>query len=311
MAMSSAAAETAVVTSSAASAATWRDAVADYTSLTKPRIIELLLVTTVPAMFVAARGWPGTGLLVATLAGGALVSGSAHAFNMVIDRDIDGMMARTRNRPMPSGRISVQSALQFATVLLVLGTTILAAFAGMLATALTVVAWAWYVVIYTLLLKRRTPQNIVIGGVAGALPPMIGWAAVTGSIAMPAVIMFAVVVLWTPTHFWALAIGTGQDYANANVPMLPVLRGAHAAGRQAAVYAALTVAASFTLLAAGLSSPIFAVLLVLFGTVFVGYALLFARSISCKRAWVLFHLSNGYLALVFAAIAAVGLLHEW
>lgn len=311
MTMSSAAVDAPAAAGGAVATATRRATVADYASLTKPRIVELLLVTTVPAMFVAARGWPGTVLLVATLVGGALVSGSAHAFNMVIDRDIDGMMDRTRHRPVPSGRISVPSALRFATMLLVLGTTVLAVFAGLLATVLTAIAWGWYVVIYTLLLKRRTPQNIVIGGVAGALPPMIGWAAVTGSVALPAVIMFTVVVLWTPTHFWALAIGTGQDYAKANVPMLPVLRGAHAAGQQAAVYALLTVAASLSLLMTGLFSAIFAALLVVFGAAFVGYAVLFAKAVSRRRAWVLFHLSNGYLALVFAAIAAVGLLHEW
>jgi heme o synthase len=279
----------------------------DYLSLTKPRIVELLLITTVPAMLVAAGGWPGAGLLVATVVGGALVSGSAHATNMVLDRDIDGAMRRTAHRPVPSGRISPRAASVFAAVLFVTGTMLMLVMAGWLAAALTVAAWAWYVGIYTLWLKRRSVHNIVIGGVAGAAPPMIGWAAVTGSVAPTALVLFAVVVLWTPTHFWALAVGTGADYARANVPMLPVVRGPKVAARHGAGYAIATVAASLTLPFTGVGGVGFVLVAGTLGAVFITRSVRLIARPDPKAAWKVFHTSNAYLATLFVAVGVTGL----
>lgn len=276
---------------------------ADYASLTKPRIIELLLVTTVPAMLVAAGGWPGTTLVVATLVGGAAVSGSAHATNMVIDRDIDSAMRRTAHRPVPDGRIRPIEALVFAAVLLVGGSALLLTVAGWLAAALTVAAWAHYVVIYTLWLKRRSVQNIVIGGAAGAAPPLIGWAAVTGEVAAPAWVLFALVTLWTPTHFWALAIGTDGDYALANVPMLPVVRGPAVAARHSAVYAMLTVLTALLLPIIGVGGWLLAGVTVLLGGWFLARAAALVRDPAPRQAWRLFHGSNAFLAAFSIALS--------
>jgi heme o synthase len=296
---------TPAVSISDAAGGTWVT-VRDYVSLTRPRIIELLLVTTVPAMIVAAGGWPGGALLVATVAGGALVSGSAHATNMVIDRDIDGAMRRTAQRPIPSGRISPQAGLAFATALLVVGTALLLAIAGWLAAALTVAAWAWYVGVYTLWLKRRSVQNIVIGGAAGAAPPMIGWAAVTGTVDPAAWVLFTVVVLWTPTHFWALAIGTGNDYERAAVPMLPAVRGPQVAARHGAGYALATVLASFALPFTGVGGWPYSIVAAILGVLFVGRSVALARRPDPRAAWRTFHTSNAYLALLFVAVAITG-----
>ncbi len=279
-----------------------RRVVADYTSLTKPRIIELLLVTTVPAMIVAAGSWPGLGLVAATVAGGALVSGSAHATNMVYDRDIDAAMARTAPRPLPSGRISVGGASLFAAVLLAAGTGLLYGVAGVLAAALTVVAWGHYVIVYTVWLKRRSDQNIVIGGAAGALPPVIGWAAVTGATPAPAWALFAVIVLWTPTHFWALAIGTGDDYEHADVPMLNVVRGVETAARHGLVYALATVAASLALPVLGVGGWPFALVAAVLGAWFAARSLRLVREPTKAAAWRLFHASIVYLAALFLAV---------
>jgi heme o synthase len=285
----------------------WRHTASDYLSLTKPRIVELLLITTVPAMLVAAGGWPGLGLLVATVIGGALVSGSAHATNMVLDRDIDGAMRRTAHRPVPSGRISPRAASVFAGILLVVGTGLMLWIAGGLAAALTVAAWAWYVGIYTLWLKRRSVHNIVIGGVAGAAPPMIGWAAVTGTVDPPALVLFAVVVLWTPTHFWALAVGTGTDYARANVPMLPVVRGPKVAARHGAGYALATVATSLLLPLTGLGGTGFVVAAGALGAMFITRSVRLIARPDPKAAWKVFHTSNAYLASLFVVVGITGL----
>ena len=276
---------------------------ADLVSLTKPRVVELLLVTTVPAMLVAAGGWPGTGLVVATLVGGAAVSGSAHATNMVIDRDIDAAMDRTAHRPLPAGRLSPATGLVFAAALFVAGTALLLAVSGVLAAALTVGAWAWYVGVYTLLLKRRSAQNIVIGGAAGAAPPLIGWAAVTGELAAPAWILFALVTLWTPTHFWALAVGTGQDYARAEVPMLPVVRGPAVAARHGAVYAGLTVGTALLLPVVGVGGWPLAGVTVLLGAWFLGRAVQLVHDPTPPHAWRLFHGSNAFLGALSVAVA--------
>ena len=221
-----------------------RQALADHLSLTKPRIVELLLVTTVPAMVLANGGWPGVALPAGVVLAGALTAGAAHGLNMVVDTDLDALMDRTRDRPLPSGRMSRRHAVLFAAALAAAGLGLMLAIAGGLAAALNAVALAWYVGIYTCWLKRRTDQNIVIGGVAGAIPPMIGWAAVTGDVSATAVALFGVVVLWTPPHFWALAVAYRDDYARAGVPMLPVTRGVRATANHITWYAAATVACS-------------------------------------------------------------------
>ncbi len=291
----------------ATAAGRWRQVVADYVGLTRPRIVELLLITTVPAMLVAAGGWPGTALVAATVVGGAFVSGSAHAVNMVIDRDIDGAMRRTAHRPVPSGRIRPRAALVFAAVLMVSGLAALWMVAGWLAAALTFGAWAWYLGIYTLWLKRRSVQNIVIGGVAGAAPPMIGWAAVTGTVSLPAIVLFTVVVLWTPTHFWALAIGTGEDYARAGVPMLPVVRSPAVAARHGAGYALATVVATLGIPTTGIGGPVTAGMIVVLGALFVWRSFALVRQPVPAYAWRTFHASNAYLALLFVAVGVGGL----
>lgn len=285
---------------------THRATIRDYVALTKPRIIELLLITTVPAMIAAAGGWPGWSLVVGTVTAGALVSASAHATNMVLDRDIDAVMSRTANRPLPTGRIAPHQALAFAVALLVVGSVTMAAIAGPVAATLTLAAWLWYVVLYTVVLKRRTAQNIVIGGAAGAAPPVIGWAAVTGRVALPALVMFVVVVAWTPLHFWSLAVATGTDYARAGVPMLPAVAGPRAAARHAAVYAVGTVAVTAALPATGIGGlPLLAILTAAGGWLLAG-ARRFAADPTPTTAAASFHRSNAYLALVFVAIAVTG-----
>ena len=209
----------------APSARSTGDTIRAYVALTKPRIIELLLVTTVPAMFLAARGWPRMDLVWWTLLGGSLAAGSANAINCYLDRDIDLLMTRTRRRPLPAHEVEPERAVVFGIVLGVIACVELAWFVNLVAAFLALLAIAFYVVVYTMILKRTTPQNIVIGGAAGALPPVIGWAAVTGDVGVPALILFALVFYWTPPHFWALSLRIRRDYAAAGVPMLPVVRG--------------------------------------------------------------------------------------
>jgi protoheme IX farnesyltransferase len=214
----------------------WRDVVAAYVGLTKPRVIELLLLTTVPVMFFAERGIPPLGLVVATVVGGALSAGSASAYNCVYDRDIDEQMRRTRRRALPRHIVSPVAALVFATVLAVLSTVVLGVWVNWLSAALSVLANAFYVVVYTMLLKRRTTQNIVWGGLAGCFPALIGWTAVTGELAWTPVVLFLVVFFWTPPHTWALALRYREDYRNVDVPMLPVVKPAAEVARQVVVY---------------------------------------------------------------------------
>ena len=203
--------------------ATWRDVVAAYVGLTKPRVIELLLLTTVPVMFFAARGVPPLGLVVATVVGGALSAGSASALNCVYDRDIDEQMRRTRRRALPRHIVSPLSATVFGVVLGVLATVVLLVWVNPLSALLALLAEAFYLVVYTMLLKRRTTQNIVWGGLAGCFPALIGWTAVTGSLSWAPVVLFLVVFFWTPPHTWALALRYREDYAGVDVPMLPVV----------------------------------------------------------------------------------------
>ena len=207
-------------------------AVLAYARLTKPRIVILLVVTTIPAMMLADRGFPSPWLILATVFGGSVVAGGANAMNMYFDRDIDQLMLRTRDRPVPAGQIEPEKAALFGLALAAAGFFFLQWTVNLLAAGLTLGAFAFYVLIYTLILKRKTPLNIVIGGAAGAMPPVIGWAAVTGEVAVPALIMFAIVTIWTPPHFWALSLNYSSDYQRAGVPMLPVVAGPDETRRQ-------------------------------------------------------------------------------
>ena len=225
---------------------------ANYLALTKPRIIELLLVTTVPVMFLAEGGVPSLWLVLATLVGGTLSAGAANTFNSVYDRDIDRLMHRTSNRPMVTGEITPRNALVFAGVLTVVSTVWFALVVNVLSAALSVAAIVLYAVGYTMLLKRRTSQNIVWGGVAGCMPTLIGWSAVTGTVQWPAVILFLVIFFWTPPHYWPLSMAFRDDYSAAGVPMLPVEQGPVAVGRQIVLYSWVMVATSLVLVPGGL-----------------------------------------------------------
>ncbi|MCB0894029.1 MAG: heme o synthase [Nocardioidaceae bacterium] len=289
--------------------ATARDVVAAYVGLTKPRVIELLLLTTVPVMFYAARGVPDLGLVVATVVGGTFSAGSASVFNCVYDRDIDEQMRRTRRRALPRHIVSPRSALVFGFVLGILSTVILYVWVNPLSALLSVLANAFYVFGYTMLLKRRTTQNIVWGGIAGCFPTLIGWTAVTGSLSWTPVVLFLVVFFWTPPHTWALALRYREDYANVDVPMLPVVASAERVGRQVVVYSWLMVATSLLLWPVadtGLFYPIAAAVL---GAVFLLEAhRMWARargteSLSVIQPMRLFHASNLYLSLLFVAVA--------
>ncbi|MDT0187264.1 heme o synthase [Microbacterium sp. ARD31] len=288
---------------------TWRDVVAAYVGLTKPRVIELLLLTTVPVMFFAERGIPPLGLVVATVVGGALSAGSASAYNCVYDRDIDEQMRRTRRRALPRHIVSASSALVFATVLAVVSTVVLALWVNWLSAGLSVLANAFYVLVYTMLLKRRTTQNIVWGGLAGCFPALIGWTAVTGELAWTPVVLFLVVFFWTPPHTWALALRYREDYANVDVPMLPVVKPAGEVGRQVVVYSWVMVAVSLLLWPVAGTSAVYPVAAVVLGGVFLVEAHRMwgrARSsdvLSEINPMRLFHASNLYLSLLFVAVA--------
>jgi len=290
------------------------DSVRAYVALTKPRIIELLLVTTVPAMILAARDVPGlrivdfTGLVIATLVGGTLAAGSANAINCYLDRDIDELMARTRRRPLPAHQVEPERAMVFGIVLGVVSLVLMAWLVNLVAAFLTLLAIAFYVVVYTIMLKRTTPQNIVIGGAAGALPPVIGWAAVTGSVGLPALVLFALVFYWTPPHFWALSLRIRCDYEAVRVPMLPVVRGIAETSRQILLYTVLLVAISLVLFAVGRLGWIYLVAAIVLGAVFLRQAVALwrtgaAEAESTAGAIRLYRYSISYLSLLFLAVA--------
>ena len=281
-----------------------RSKVAAFTALTKPRIIELLLVTTLPTMVVAARGVPGVGLMVATLVGGALAAGGANALNMVVDRDIDARMNRTANRPLVTGEISPRAAVIFSIGLELASFVVLAVFANLLAALLAMSATAFYVGVYTLWLKRRTPQNIVIGGAAGAVPVLVGWAAVTGRVDWAPVVLFAVIFAWTPPHFWALAIKYRDDYSRAEVPMLPSVVSLARTARQILVYTIGLWALTLLFAPVGDMGAIYLVAAVVLGAVFVGRAVGLMRTLTEKAAGGVFKWSLTYVMLLFAAMAA-------
>jgi protoheme IX farnesyltransferase len=272
--------------------------------LTKPRIIELLLVTTVPAMVLAAGGFPSPLLVAAVLLGGTLAAGGANTINCVLDRDIDEKMHRTDQRPLPTGAMSPAAALRFGLLLEVVAFVFLWGTVNLLAAALAVGATAFYVLIYTMWLKRWTTQNIVIGGAAGAVPVLVGWAAVTGRVGLPAWVMFAIVFMWTPPHFWALAMRYRDDYAAAGVPMLPVVAGPKAAARQILAYSVALVAVTLTLCPAAQMGPVYLVAALVLGARFMVFAHRLSRDATPRAALRLFSYSIVYLGLLFTAIAA-------
>jgi protoheme IX farnesyltransferase len=285
-----------------------------YVALTKPRIIELLLVTTVPAMVLATREVPGlpmvdwAWLAFWTLVCGTLAAGSANAINQYLERDIDELMTRTRRRPLPAHAVSPERAVVFGIVLGAVSVAVMAWTVNVLAAFLTLLAIGFYVVVYTLLLKRNTPQNIVIGGAAGALPPVIGWAAVTGNIGLPALLLFLVVFYWTPPHFWALALRIRGDYAAAGVPMLPVVRGIAETSRQIGLYTILLVALTVIFAIVAGMGPIYVVAAAVLGALFLWRAFVLWRQgtsaeNSTAQAIRLYRYSISYLALLFAAVA--------
>lgn len=281
-----------------------RDVLRAYVALTKPRIIELLLVTTVPAMMLAARGIPSPWLVLATLFGGTMAAASANVLNCVADADIDAVMKRTRARPLARHEVPTRHALVFGLVLGVLSFAWLYAATNLLAAAMAVGAILFYVLVYTLVLKRRTAQNIVWGGAAGCMPVVIGWAAVTGDVAWPALVMFGVIFFWTPPHFWALAMRFRDDYARAGVPMLPVVATAERVARQIVVYSWVMVA--WTLLLVPVTGWIYVAFALAAGVWFLVHAHRLHAAVrrgEKANSMKLFHLSNSYLTLVFVALA--------
>jgi protoheme IX farnesyltransferase len=268
-------------------APTLRSQIGDYISLTKPRIIELLLVTTVPTMIVAERGLPSLWLMAATVIGGTFAAGGANAINMYVDRDIDRVMARTRNRPIAAGRIAPRSAVTFA-----------------------VAACLFYVFVYTLWLKRTSSRNIVIGGAAGAVPVLIGWAAVTNSLSWAPVVLFAVIFYWTPPHFWALAIRYREDYARADVPMLPVVASLRTTALRILGYTLLLWALTLLFAPVADMGPVYIGAAVVLGAVFTAYAVRLLRDTTTAAAMRVFTWSITYITLLFGAMALDQLLRS-
>ena len=291
-----------------------RDVVTAYLGLTKPRIIELLLVTTVPAMFLAAGGVPPLMVVLTTMVGGCLAAASANAFNCVLDRDIDERMRRTRRRPLPRHAVGPLGATVFGLILGIAATLWLGYLVNWLSAALALGANAFYIVVYTIWLKRRTPQNIIWGGIAGCFPPLIGWTAVTGHLALAPFVLFLIVFCWTPPHTWALAMRYREDYAAANVPMLPVVRSAPVVARQIMAYAAVTVLVSLLLWPVAHTGWFYPAAAVLLGAALLWQsALLLARAQrgladAALKPMRLFHWTNSYLALLFVAAAVDTLL---
>ncbi len=282
-----------------------------YVALTKPRVLELLLVTTVPVMILAQNGLPDLWLVFATVIGGSLSAGSAAAFNMYLDRDIDAHMQRTENRPLVTGEVSPRGALTFAWTLAVVSTVWLWAFTNVLAAALSAGAIFFYVVIYTMILKRRTEQNIVWGGIAGCFPVLIGWSAVTGSLSWSPFILFALVFLWTPPHYWPLSMKYAQQYDDVDVPMLGATRSGSQVGLQVILYAWATVVCSLLLIPVASMGLVYSVSALVFGGWFVYEShRLYSRAVRGgePRPMRVFHASITYLTLLFVAIAVDPLL---
>jgi heme o synthase len=285
-----------------------RDVLKGYLALTKPRIIELLLITTVPTMVVAANGWPKAWLIVATLIGGTLAAGGANAFNMVIDRDIDALMERTKRRPLVTGVMSPRAAALFAMSLELVAFAVLAIWVNELSAWLALSATAFYVLVYTVILKRRSKQNIVIGGAAGAVPVLVGWAAVTNSLGWTPVLLFLVIFLWTPPHFWALAVRYRDDYQAANVPMMPVVASLRRTTLEILIYSVILWALTLLIGSSAHLGWIYAISATLLGAMFSFYALrLYQHAREDKadvaEAMKLFHFSITYLSALFILMA--------
>jgi protoheme IX farnesyltransferase len=272
-------------------------------ALTKPRIIELLLVTTVPTMVVAARGVPSGWLVLATLLGGSLAAGGANAINMYADRDIDRLMQRTSNRPLVTGEVTPRAALTFALVLEALAFAELWTLVNLLSAVLAISATLFYVFVYTLWLKRSSVQNIVIGGAAGAVPVLVGWAAVTDRLELAPWVLFAVIFAWTPPHFWALAIRYREDYAAADVPMLPVVRSLHQTARQIVAYTVVLWAITLVFAPVGHMGGLYLAAAVGLGAAYTWKAVQLLRDPTSQRAMQLFGWSITYLSVLFAAMA--------
>lgn len=283
-----------------------------YVALSKPRIIELLLVTTIPTMILAQRGMPSLWLVLTTLIGGTLSAASANAFNCYIDRDIDRLMRRTRNRPLVTGALTDREALGFSWIVGLVSIGWLWLTTNWFAAFLSAFAIFFYVVVYTLLLKRRTAQNIVWGGIAGCMPVFIGWAAVTGSLSWSALILFGLIFLWTPPHYWPLAVKYREDYSTADVPMLPVVRGRSVVGLQIVLYAWALLAGSLLLIPVGDMGWIYTVTAVVSGLWFLYQThALYAESLrgDGSRSMTVFHGSIAYLSVLFIAVAIDPLIH--
>jgi protoheme IX farnesyltransferase len=280
-------------------AGSWRD----YVTLTKPRIMVLLLITAAGGMAVGAQGLPAPGLALATLGGLALACGGASALNHVLDRDLDTQMRRTAGRPVAAGRVAPERALEFGLALSALSFVVLASFVNVLAALLAVAGNLFYVLVYTRWLKRSTPQNIVIGGAAGAVPPLVGWAAATGNLTLPALFLFLIVFFWTPPHFWALALLIKRDYAEAGVPMLPVVRGERRTTRSIVLYSLLLVGVTLLPVVWRTLGAVYLGSALALGLVFLGLALALQRQTTPERARRLFTYSLAYLALLFVAMA--------
>lgn len=283
-------------------AASPRNVVMDYVALTKPRIVAALLLTAMGGMFAAAGGLPDPSIVVAILVGGALGAGGAQALNHYLDRDIDALMRRTSNRPVATGRISPQRALAFGVLLNVAAFIVLSSMANTLSAVLTLSATLFYVLVYTMGLKRTTPQNIVIGGAAGAIPPVVAWAAVTGEVGLEAMYMFAIVFFWTPPHFWALALLIKDDYARAGVPMLPVVAGVAETKLHIFLYTLTLAALSVLFFTTGAMGWLYLGSAIGLGALFIYYSWRLLRQPESEGARGLYLYSLAYLALLFTAI---------
>lgn len=273
-----------------------------YVALMKLRVVELLLITTVPTMVLAEGGWPSFSLILITLAGGTLAAGGANAINMYIDRDIDGLMERTKNRPLVTGLIAPRNALVFAVALEIVAFAVLWAGTNLLAACLCMSATLFYVFVYSIWLKRTSKQNIVIGGAAGAVPVLVGWAAVTNSLAWEPWLLFLVIFLWTPPHFWALAIRHSDEYRAAGVPMLPVVESEKKVASAMTTYCAATVVASLALIWVADLGPVYAVTAAVLGALFLGGTIALGRSPSAAGSMRLFSFSITYLSVLFVAL---------
>lgn len=289
--------------------ALWQQTVSSYLNLMKPHVTVLLLGTTVAAMAMAQRGWPDTGLVIATLLGGVLAAGSANCINCYIDRDIDQVMTRTQRRSLPAGRVQPTQALVFGLLLGAGSCVVFGLWVNLLSAVLALAAILFYVFIYTLWLKRSSTQNIVIGGAAGAMPVLIGWSAVTNSVTLQAIWLFAIVFYWTPPHFWALSLLIEKDYARANVPMLPVVMGERETKKQILLYSCLLLAVTLILFAMRAMGYFYLVCALVLGGILIYMSIRLLLDATRRWARTIFWYSNCYLAMIFAVMVLDRVIH--